>query len=287
MPSHCAIERALRQAGLVKARKRRPSYKTTPTHLRDVSGCNEVWAIDYKGQFRLGDRTLCYPLTITDQHSRYILACEGMPAISDEDARDVCGEVFRTWGLPMAIRSDNGVPFSSTGLAGLTKLSAYFLRLGIELERIRPSSPQENSRHERMHRTLKAETTRPARGNLLQQQERFDEWVYEFNHERPHEAIGMRRPAELFGPSTTPMPKTLPDLAYPTHDDVLRVSRTGFIHVATVGSVRLTQALAGHDVGIREQEDGSFLITFANIDLGLVTGKGPLTPTTNNSPESN
>src|SRR5690606_30799790 len=112
---------------------------------------NEVWCIDYKGQFRLGDRSYCYPLTITDQHSRFLIACEGMAAISDEAAREVCEEVFREWGLPTAIRSDNGAPFASTGLGGLTKLSAYFIRLGVELERIRPSHPEENGRHERMH----------------------------------------------------------------------------------------------------------------------------------------
>ena len=287
MPSHGAIERALREAGLVKRRKRRPSFKAEPTGLRVVSAPNEVWAVDYKGQFRLGDRTHCYPLTMTDQHTRFILACEGMSAICDEEARDVCEEVFRTWGLPDAVRSDNGPPFASTGLAGLTKLSVYFLRLGIELERIRPANPQENGRHERMHRTLKAETTRPARANLLQQQERFDEWVHEFNHERPHEAIGMKRPAEVFTPSTRPFPEQLPELDYPTHDDVLTVSRYGYIHIATIGSIRVTEALAGQPVGIREEDDGGFLVTFANIDLGLAYRQRALSPIEPKQPESN
>lgn len=286
MPSHSAIEKAMARAGLVTPRKRRRRHKSQPTRLRTASAPNEVWCIDYKGQFRLGDRSYCYPLTITDQHSRYLVACEGMAAISDEAARDVCEEVFREYGLPAAIRSDNGVPFSSTGLAGLTKLSAYFIRLGIERERIRPSHPEENGRHERMHRTLKAETARPARANLLQQQERFDEWAHEFNHERPHEAIEMKRPAEIYAPSTASMPDTLPELAYPLHDDVVRVNRWGDIHIAGFGPVRVTRALAGQDVGIREEEDGRWLVSFATLDLGLAEPGGRLTPTTTNPVES-
>jgi transposase InsO family protein len=287
MPSHAAIERALSRAGLVTPRKRRRrGHQSEPTHLRAAAAPNDVWCIDYKGQFRLGDRSYCYPLTITDQHSRFLVACEGMAAISDEAAREVCEEVFREWGLPTAIRSDNGAPFASTGLGGLTKLSAYFIRLGVELERIRPSHPEENGRHERMHRTLKAETTRPARANLLQQQERFDEWTLEFNHERPHEALEMKRPADVFAPSSKPMPTTLPDLTYPMHDDVLRVTRWGHITIAGLGPVRLSRALAGQDVGIREQDDGRWLVTFADVDLGLADRTGIVSPAPANQAES-
>jgi putative transposase len=154
-----------------------------------------------------------------------------MGAISDEQAREVCEDVFRTHGVPAVMRSDNGVPFACSGLAGLTKLSAYWLRLGITLERIRPAHPQENGRHERMHRTLKAETTRPARANLLQQQERFDEFVEEFNTQRPHEALGMKRPAEVFVPPTRKHPAFLPDPDYSTYDDALLVGPKGLIHL--------------------------------------------------------
>jgi len=278
LPSHSAIGTALLRAGLVVARKRRLRHTSEPTRLREAAAPNEVWCIDYKGQFRLGDRSYCYPLTITDQHSRFVLACEGMAAISDEDARDACDEVFAEWGLPAAIRSDNGVPFASTGLGGLTRLSAHFLRLGIALERIRPSHPEENGRHERMHRTLKAETTRPARANLLQQQERFDDWVQEFNDLRPHEAIGMKRPAEVFAASTRRMPTRLPELIYPAHDDVVRVTRSGQIYIAGIGTVHLTNALGGQDVGIREELDGRWLVTFAALDLGRVDNTGTLNP---------
>ena len=286
LPSHSAVGGVLKRAGVVTPRKRRPRRAPKPTHLQETAAANEVWCIDYKGQFRLGDRTYCYPLTITDQHSRYVLACEGMAAISDEAAREVCEEVFLEWGMPSAIRSDNGPPFASTGLCGLTRLSAYLLRLGIKLERIRPAHPEENGRHERMHRTLKAETTRPARANLLQQQERFDEWVHEFNHERPHEALEMKRPAEVHARSARTFPTALPDLAYPTHDDVVRVTRSGQIYVASIGTVHLTNALAGHEVGIREEADGRWLVSFAATDLGLVESDGTISPLEPNSLET-
>jgi len=238
--------------------------------------------LDYKGQFRLGDQSFCYPLTITDQATRYIIACESMAAISDAAAREVCQDVFRAWGLPLAIRSDNGVPFASTGLAGLTQLSAYFLRLGIALERSRPGKPQDNGQHERMHRTLKAETTRPARFNLLQQQEAFDAWRHEFNHERPHQALGMKSPADLFTVSPRPLPAQLPDLTYPLHDDAVRVSNYGDIHIAGYGKVRVTPALAGYFVGIREELDGRWLITFCALDLGFADGRRSVQPLTLN-----
>lgn len=278
LPSTTTISVALAKAGLVERRRRERHCTPTPTKLRQAMAPNDLWCIDYKGQFRLGDKSYCYPLTITDQFSRFVIACEGMAAISDEEARSVCHDAFVAQGLPEAMRSDNGVPFSSTGLAGLTKLSAFFVRVGIELERIRPAHPEENGRHERMHRTLKAETTRPARVNLLQQQERFDEWVHEFNFERPHEALEMKRPGDLFIASPRVMPKRLPDLEYPLHDDVLRVSKTGHIRIAGVGHFYLTSALAAECVGIREDAHRRWLITYAGLDLGVVDGRGPVVP---------
>lgn len=287
IPSHGSIERIIAKAGLVTPRKRRARHATAvTTTLRTADMANDLWCIDYKGQFRLGDKTYCYPLTISDQYSRYLVACEGMAAISDEEAREVCADVFARWGLPTAIRSDNGAPFASSGLGGLTKLSAYFLRLGIELERIRPGHPEENGRHERMHRTLKAETARPARANLLQQQERFDDWGHEYNHERPHQALDMKRPAELFAPSPRTLPTDLPELAYPLHDDVLRVSNWGDIKIAGLGPVKLSKALAGQDVGVCEDSDGRWLVSFAHLDLGHAVKGKSLVPVAPNLPES-
>lgn len=269
-PAASTIGEILVRHGLVKHRKRRPGHKSTPTALREAHAPNEIWCVDYKGQFRLGDQTYCYPLTMTDQFSRYILGCEGMAAIADEAARDSSEEIFSTYGLPNVMRSDNGVPFASTGLAGLTRLSVYWLRLGIVLERIRPAHPEENGRHERMHRTLKAETARPPRGNLLQQQELFDQFVDEFNSERPHEALAMKCPAEVYTSSLKPYPSKLSEISYPAHDDTMIINRFGQVNVAGIGQVHMTKALCGQPVGIREELDGRWLVTFMNIDLGHV-----------------
>jgi transposase InsO family protein len=267
-PAVSTIGEILLRNGLVERRRRRPNHRSTPTALREAHAPNDIWCVDYKGQFRLGDRTYCYPLTLTDQFSRFILGCEGMAAIADEAARDSSEEIFSTYGLPNVMRSDNGVPFASTGLAGLTRLSVYWLRLGIVLERIRPAHPEENGRHERMHRTLKAETARPARSNLLQQQERFDQFVEEFNSERPHEALAMKCPAEVYTSSLKPYPAKIPDLSYPTHDDTIIINRFGQVNVSGIGQVHVTRALSGQPVGLREARDGRWLVTFMNIDLG-------------------
>lgn len=277
-PSAATIASIMKQHGLVQPRRKRRRHEPMQTQLRDALSPNDVWCIDYKGQFRLGDGSYCYPLTITDQFSRYILGCEGMGAISDEAAREACVDVFRAHGLPLAMRSDNGAPFASTGIGGLTKLSVFWLRLGIALERIQPGHPEQNGRHERMHRTLKFETARPARANLLQQQERFDDFVEEFNGCRPHEALDMKRPAEVYQPSPRPLPSPIPELEYPAHDDVLRVNKSGQIYIAGLGAIPLCPALAGNHVGIREERDGRWLVTFANLDLGCVGTEKRLIP---------
>ncbi len=269
-PAVSTIGEILLRHDLVKRRTRRPGHTPVPTALREAHAPNDVWCVDYKGQFRLGDRSYCYPLTMTDQFSRFILGCEGMAAISDEAARETSEEIFRKFGIPIAMRSDNGVPFASTGLAGLTQLSVYWLRLGIVLERIRPAHPEENGRHERMHRTLKAETARPPRTNLLQQQELFDRFVQEFNLERPHEALAMKRPAEVYVPSLKAYPSKLADPSYPMHDDTVLINRFGQVPIAGIGQVHITKALCGQAVGIREELDGRWLVTFMHIDLGHV-----------------
>jgi len=269
-PAPSTIGDILARHGLVTPHPQRPRYHAQPTGLRPATAPNDVWCIDYKGQFRLGDRSLCFPLTLTDQFSRYLLGCEGMGAIGDEAAREVCEEVFHAHGLPLAIRSDNGPPFASTGLAGLTKLSAYWLRLGLQPERIRPGHPEENGQHERMHRTLKFETARPPRTNLLQQQERFDEFRDEFNHDRPHEALGMKRPAEIYEPSPRPYLATLPEPTYPEHDDVLHVDRNGYMYFCGK-QFYFAAALASQYVGIREERDGRWLVTFMQLDLGYLS----------------
>jgi len=278
-PSASTIGDALVREGLVERRRVRGRYKAQGTpHLREAEAPNEVWCVDYKGQFRLGDRSYCYPLTTTDLYSRFLLGCDAMARISDEQARESFEYLFRERGLPLVIRSDNGVPFSSTGLAGLTRLSAYWMRLGIVLNRSRPAHPQDNGQHERMHRTLKRETTRPPRSNLLLQQECFDDFMVEFNEQRPHEALGMKRPADVYLPSPRPYPRTLHEPGYPLHDDVIEVTSKGFIHLGRRGKTYLATALTGQPVGIREEDDGRWLVSFMGLDLGHVATNNTFIP---------
>lgn len=278
MPVASTIGSVLRRHGLVTQQGQRRRHIPRPTTLQQVDAPNQVWCADYKGQFRLGDGSYCYPLTITDQFSRYLLACEGMGAISEEQAREVFQDVLRERGLPAAIRTDNGVPFATTGLAGLSRLNILWLLLGIKHERSRPAHPEDNGRHERMHRTLKLETTRPARPNLLQQQELFDSFREVFNGKRPHEALDMRRPAELYAASLRPYPTTLPEPSYPLHDDTLYVSKSGYLRVPGRGSLYLSVALAGQPVGILEQADGRWLVSFLDLALGHIEKNRTLTP---------
>jgi transposase InsO family protein len=271
LPAASTFGNILVREGLVEPHSRhRPRHRSQGTKLREAQAPNDLWCIDYKGQFRLGDGSYCYPLTVTDQRSRYILCCDAMAAINEEQARESMEAVFRQHGLPTAIRSDNGPPFASSGLWGLTKLSVYWLQLGIETERSRPAHPQDNGRHERMHRTLKRETTRPARRNLLQQQETFDAFVDEFNRERPHEALDMQAPATLYTSSLRPFPNEIPQYDYSAYDDVIRVSLGGNIRLTRRKSIRLTSALEKQYVGIREEQDGRWLVSFHHLNLGYI-----------------
>ena len=207
---------------------------------------------------------------MTDLFSRHIQVCEGFGRISTEDAIQSFSLAFEHFGLPRVIRSDNGAPFASRGLFGISRLSAFFISLGIRVERIQPGKPQQNGSHERMHRTLKAETIRPAASNLLQQQERFDHWVKLFNTRRPHEALDNQRPADVYVLSETPYKPA--KLEYALHDDVRTVNKDGSIQLyrRRTGRVFLSTALSGYPVGLRELETGDWLISFGQLDLGIV-----------------
>jgi transposase InsO family protein len=268
IPSSSTVSDILKRHGLIKQRKRRQRPTPWRKPLTVPETPNEVWAVDYKGQFKLGNGAYCYPLTATDIHSRFLLAVEALDSTDEESARGAFLSLFREHGLPEIIRSDNGCPFASCGLAGLTKLSAWWLRLGIRHERIEPSHPEQNGQHERMHRTLKAETTRPAGKNSLEQQERFDGFRQEFNEDRPHEALGLRTPAEVYQPSVRRLPEPLPEPTYPLHDDVLVVSRNGHIRMPRRRQTFLSYALAEQPVGLRERDDGRWLVSFTTLDLG-------------------
>jgi hypothetical protein len=233
---------------------------------------NDIWAVDFKGQFRTSDRRYCYPLTVTDHFSRFVLSCDALESTKGEPARCALRMVFKEYGMPARMRSDNGAPFASTGLAGLSRLSVWLMRLGIELERIAPGHPEQNGRHERMHRDLKAEATKPPGKNLLHQQERFDEFRATFNEIRPHEALGMRKPAEVYTPSTRRYADPEDDIAYPLHHYVARVQTNGDIYLPTSGAPRVyvSEALAHAQVGLRHLGDATWLLSFMHLDLGYL-----------------
>lgn len=272
LPTHSTVARLLSKHDLVVRRPRR-HQPTGPTHsLSTAEKPHDLLCMDYKGQFRLGDDTLCYPFTLTDQFSRYVLACEGFKNIDGADVRRVLELVFREHGVPGAMRFDGGAPFASNALWGWSWLSVWLLRLGIRLEQTEPASPHQNGRHERMHRTLKAETTRPAAANLLQQQERFTRWVDIFNHERPHEALGQKTPASVYQPSSKKFPSSLAEPTYPLHDLSAIVGPAG--HIRFPGGGRslpnffITAALRGQRLGLRELEDDVWLVSFLDFDIG-------------------
>jgi len=215
----------------------------------------------------LGNRQYCYPLTVTDHASRFLLTCEALSSTREDYAFAVFERLFRERGLPANMRSDNGVPFASAhALFNLSKLAVWWLRLGITIERIQPGHPQQNGRHERMHRILKIEATGPAGSNFLQQQAKFDALVREFNDERPHEALDMKCPAEVYTPSTRPY-RGIGELSYPFHDRTALVTYCGRICIFKK-KINLSTSLAGQAVGIKEVDDGIWLVTFMDYDLG-------------------
>lgn len=265
-PAKSTVHAVLDRHGLVnKGRKKR--YKAKGTALSNANEPNQLWCADYKGEFMLGNHIYCYPLTITDFSSRYLLACEGLSTNKEIYAFTVFERVFQEFGLPDAIRTDNGVPFSNPhALFGLSKLSVWWLRLGIQIERIMPGMPQQNGRHERMHLTLKKEATKPAADNFLQQQERFDNFIDEFNNERPHQALQMKCPAEIYKPSTK-IYKGLSEISYPFHDKTIMVTHCGRL-CFNRKKINLSTVLAGQKVGIKEVQDKIWLVTFMDYDLG-------------------
>jgi putative transposase len=266
-PAKSTIHAVLDRHGLVKSRKRR-KYKAQGTTLSNPGTPNGLWCADYKGQFLLGNKKYCYPLTITDYSTRYLLACDALESTKEEFAFTIFEKTFKEFGLPSAIRTDNGVPFSGpTALFGLSRLSVWWLALGIQIERIKPGNPQQNGRHERMHLTLKKEATKPPEFNFLQQQERFDSFIEEYNNERPHEALSMRYPGELYTPSPRVYrPPEQPQ--YPFHDRTVQVTYCGRICIGG-RKINLTRALAGQFVGIREVADKIWLVSFMDYDLGF------------------
>ncbi len=249
--------------------KRRRANKAEGTPLSSGHGPNDLWAADFKGEFKLGNRNYCYPLTVSDHASRYLLSCEAFDSTKEKPVIGTFLALFKERGLPRAIRTDNGLPFASpNGLYNLSKLSVWWLRLSIGIERIKPGHPQQNGRHERMHLTLKKEATRPPGMNSLQQQAKFDVFVKEFNEERPHKALAMKTPGEVYTPSARSY-QGLPDLDYPFHDKDALATACGWICMHRK-KINVSTVLAGQKLGIKEVEDGIWLISFMSYDLGYI-----------------
>ena len=268
IPACSTIHAILDRHGLV-THPTRSRTRTTGTPLSEGLGPNDLWCTDYKGEFMLGDKRYCYPLTVTDHASRDLLLCEAMESNAEKPAFTAFERLFKERGLPRAIRSDNGVPFASpNGLFNLSKLSVWWLRLGISIERIKPGHPQQNGRHERMHLTLKKEATRPAGANILQQQAKFDDFIEEFNNERPHEALQMKCPAEIYTASVT-LYQGIPEPHYPFHDRTVMVTSCGRLWLYRK-KINLSLSLAGQAVGVKEVDNGIWLVSFMDYDLGYI-----------------
>lgn len=274
LPAPSTIAEVLKRAGLVAPRKRRHHATPSVRPFKVAGAPNDVWTVDFKGQFRTGDGRLCYPLTLVDAFSRYILRCDGYLGPTEYVSRESMTSAFREYGLPLVIHSDNGTPFASTAPGGLSRLSAWWVRLGILPERNAPATPSDNGRHERMHRTLKAEATKPVRANLPAQQRALNRFRQEFNEERPHEALGQVPPAEFYSPSPRPYPRRLPELEYPSHMDLRLVSKTGHCKWHGV-SVFISEVLAKEVIGLHQVADGIWEVHFGPVLLGTLSDARP------------
>lgn len=267
-PAASTIGDLLSRRGLVEKKRRQRRPPDAPRREIAVSAANEEWAADFKGWFRTRDQTRIDPLTITDSHTRFLIEVFIRPQ-TVAGAQAAFTRAFEAYGLPRAIRSDNGAPFGSSGAGGLTRLSVWWLKLGIEPHFIRPASPQENGRHERMHRTLKAETSQPAAADAPEQQARFDAFRRHFNEARPHEALGQIPPARLYAPSARKMPRRLEEAWYDADHEVRRVRSDGSIKWRG-DFVFIGEALIGEAVGLAELETGDHIVRFCTRDLGVI-----------------
>ena len=267
LPHRSTVCDILNRHGMVakKRQRRRIGHPGKPTS--QILAPNDVWSADYKGQFRTGNGIYCYPLTVADGFSRYLLGCQGLDSTAVAQAKPVFTRLFKEYGLPQRIRTDNGVPFATNTLARLSSLSAWWVRLGVLPELIEPGKPQQNGRHERMHRTLKAETTRPAAGSLAAQQRKFNAFREEFNNERPHEALDMQTPACLYQPSVREMPNKIPPLEYPDRFEVRYVSANGGIRWNR-DWINVSIVCVGEYVGLEEIDDGIWNVYFGPLKLG-------------------
>ncbi len=278
-PAPSSVGALLQRQGLTVTRRRRQHAPPRTQPLAHADGPNAVWCADFKGWFRTSDGAKCTPFTLSDAHSRYLLRCQALGDATDTvRVRPLCEAAFREYGLPMALRTDNGPPFASTGAGGLTPLSVWWIRLGIVPERIMPGKPSENGRHERLHRTLQAETATPPAASLRAQQRAFDRFRQLYNAVRPHEALGQVPPARVYTPSPRPFPRRLPELTYPACWEVRRVRQNGQLRCGR-DWLYVSATLAGELVGLAPTTDGCWDLYFGPVLLGaLDERRGRLRP---------
>ena len=267
LPGRSTVCDILSRNGMVPKQRNRRKIGHPGKPTTQILAPNDTWSADFKGQFKTGDGSYCYPLTVTDGYSRYLLGCQGLLTTAVQEAKPVFTRLFREYGLPKRIRTDNGVPFATNTLARLSRLSAWWVRLGVLPELIEPGKPQQNGRHERMHKTLKAEATRPPAGNLQAQQRKFNRFREEFNEERPHEALDQQTPASVYQSSPREMPNKLPPLEYPDRFELRYVSANGGIRW-NCDWVNVSIVCAGEYVGLEEIDDGIWNVYFGPLKLG-------------------
>jgi len=275
------VGNVLKRHGLTRPRRRKRAgvYERANKELTDAQWPNHVWAVDFKGWFLLGNRLRCDPLTVSDLHSRYLICCKALNGQTQALTRRAFKAVFKCYGLPEIIRVDNGTPFASMGAGRLSRLSVWWLTLGIEVEFTRPGHPQDNGSHERMHKTLKQEATQPPSVNQRSQQRRFERWKKIFNEQRPHEHIGMNRPAQLYHPSERRYDQSDKTVGYPEGMEVKKVHPGGHIHFE--GNIYfIGEAFVGLKVGLKLHDNAEPEVFFANVRLGklIANSKDPFRP---------
>jgi transposase InsO family protein len=287
-PAVSTIGKLLKQRGLVRPRRRRLQLSAHRGPLADAVGPNDIWGIDFKGHFATGDRRRCFPLTVTDLCSRYLLRCTSLTDQKGPGVRAQLELLFREFGLPKRMRSDNGPPFASHTLGGLSPLAVWLVKLGIVPERITPGHPEQNGRHERMHRTLKDETAAPPKSDLVAQQRAFDRFRAEYNDKRPHEALGFRTPASVYSSSTRAFPEHPKELDYPSGVETRRTDDHGAINLKG-HRIQLAPAMVLVTVGLKPVDERRWQLLFGPLELGFIdatVGKPQLRSSLDNNPQA-
>lgn len=267
LPAPSTVGALFKRHGLVRAKRRRPKPGHPGRPTSPILAPNDVWTADFKGHFALGSGLRCHPLTIVDGYSRFLLACHALAHPTHIASQPVFTRVFQEYGLPSRIRTDNGAPFATTALNRLSALSVWWMKLGIRPELIEPASPQQNARHERMHRTLKAEATKPPKASMRAQQRRFNAFQLEYNEERPHESLAGQPPTAVYRPSARVFPERIPGPEYPSHYVTRYVSTNGGIRFHS-RYITIAPALIGEHIGLEEVADGRWALYFYDHLLG-------------------